>query len=245
MDHTREGLRIDMAVRATNVGSRAFGTFQLTELRDERGRRFDQAGTSEGLSGLEVADQLGVEFHGREISPGLTAHHAWSFVVAPDVRQLTVVGNRLFPCPEPAEPSVELLPPADPPTIAASLMGQGFTFCRGEPTSFDLEIERTEASTIADRLQIAVVVRATNLGRLPGTTTRIVDVLDEQARRFPQSGPEAGVDISGLARRFGVPDPRGFIAPGATARQVWAFVVPPDVHELTLVERELFSRCQR
>ena len=38
MDHPREGLRIDVAARATNVGSRAFGTFQLTELLDERGR---------------------------------------------------------------------------------------------------------------------------------------------------------------------------------------------------------------
>jgi hypothetical protein len=109
----------------------------------------------------------------------------------------------------------------------------------------ELEIDRAEATATADGIQIVVVVRATNLGRMPGTTTNIVNVLDERGRRFPQRGPEAGVDIAGLARRLGVAQPRGFINPGQTMRQVWAFVVPPDVHELTLVERELFQRCQR
>jgi hypothetical protein len=244
VDHELGGLRVEVVARTTNVGARPFGTFQLTELQDERNRRFDQAGISENVSGLDIAQKYGVEFHGRAISPGFTARHAWAFVVAPDVRQLTVVENHLFPCgPE------ELAPPPEDDGLsigpAASLVGQGFTFCRGEPRSFELEIERAQATPAPAGLQIAVVVRATNLGRLPGGTARLTDVVDERGRRFAQAGRERGIDMGILARGFGAAEPNTLIQPGESGRQVWAYLVPMDVQRLTLVERELFSRCQR
>jgi hypothetical protein len=245
LDHVLDGLRIDMVVRATNVGTRGFGTFQLTMLEDERGRRFDQAGLNERISGLEIADKYGVDFHGRDIAPGFTGRQGWSFVVATDVRRLTVIGTPSFPCPAESEAPAADQDVSASPGLANSLVGQGFRFCRGEPISFDLAIERVDQRPAQGGIQVIAVVRATNTGSMQSSTARMTEVIDDRGRRYAQSGAERGIDIAGLAQAYGAARPAEFIAPGQTARHVWVFVVPADAKSLTLVERELFSRCSR
>jgi len=244
LDHEPDGVRVDLIVSAANVGVLPSGTFQLTELQDERGRRFDQAGLDENIDGLAVARTYGVEFNGRPIDPGFTARNVWTFVVAPDVRELALVGNRDFPCgPEPAAAAAADLAPAAPAAVAATLVGQSLSFCPGHPPSVDLAVERADAKTAQGGLLVTVVVQATNLGPRPGGTYLLTELMDERGRRYPQAGLDRGLDLRALAQPFGATPPQNLIPAGQTARQLWAFLVASDVHSLTVVKRELFANC--
>src|SRR5205823_6472898 len=66
--------------------------------------------------------------------------------------------------------------------------------------------------------------------------TRLVD---ERGRAFDQTGANlSSINLQVVKRDYGANVPIGGIAPGATAREVWGFLVAPDVQRLTLAERE-------
>jgi len=66
--------------------------------------------------------------------------------------------------------------------------------------------------------------------------------LDEQGRRVDQAGP-GQVDVTALATAYDAENPGWHtIAPGQSARHVWAFSIPSEVQTLTLVPN-LQYRC--
>jgi hypothetical protein len=88
-------------------------------------------------------------------------------------------------------------------------------------------------------LYVVLGVQGTNIGQSPATTVRVTQLVDERGRAFTQTGANvSGLDLQVVKREYGANVPVGGIAPGATAREVWGFLVAPDVQRLTLVERE-------
>jgi hypothetical protein len=83
-----------------------------------------------------------------------------------------------------------------------------------------------------------LVTRVANPGTLPtATSPRLgTDLLlvDERGRRFPEAGVGRGINPDLLARDYDAKRALAVLEPGLSARQVWAFVVAPDVQRLTL-----------
>jgi hypothetical protein len=110
------GTVVALTVRVTNTGVESGNTYLGARLRDESGRLFDMAGSS--VDDVAVARRLGLQTAIGEIQPGLSARVLWVFIVAPDVRSLTVVPDN-WSCSSNAAPDVSTpvyAPPPPPPT---------------------------------------------------------------------------------------------------------------------------------
>jgi hypothetical protein len=103
----------------------------------------------------------------------------------------------------------------------------------------DFAVEQVEvAAHPSGGLRLVLVTRVTNPGTLPtATSLRLgaeLRLVDERGRRFPEARSEQGLLPDLLAREYGARQAEATLAPGVSARQVWAFVVAPDVQRLTL-----------
>lgn len=104
---------------------------------------------------------------------------------------------------------------------------------------FDVEVEQVDQATAPDGgLRLVIVARVTNPGTLPTGTSAFMrsslQVVDERGRQFPEARSERGVLPDVLAREYGAKLASSSLEPGLSAKQVWAFVVAPDVQRLTL-----------
>ena len=87
-----------------------------------------------------------------------------------------------------------------------------------------------------------MVTRVSNPGTLPTSTAPRLGtdlfVVDERDRRFPEAGVGRGINPDMVARAYDAKLARAILEPGLSARQVWAFVVAPDVQRLTLTSSQ-------
>ena len=82
--------RAVLVVRVLHDGGGATGAYITVRLRDERGRVFDFARAGSGVDVMDLAREYGVLTPTMPVQAGRPARHLWAFVVAPDVRTLTL-----------------------------------------------------------------------------------------------------------------------------------------------------------
>ncbi len=99
-----------LVVDIANTGQRTAQVTAPVHLRDDRGRLYDQSSVGLEPDLTTLARQLGIPSPApQELPPGLVRRDLWSFIVAPDAQQLSLVPDPLSPCasglpPEPAGP---------------------------------------------------------------------------------------------------------------------------------------------
>ena len=124
------------------------------------------------------------------------------------------------------------------PDPVGHLVGQAFTFCSWAGVPFDAVVEHADWSDApAGNMRAVLVVQVTHAGG--GATGAYITIAlrDERGRVFDFARAGSGVDVLDLAREYGVLTPTMPVQPGRPARHLWAFVVPPDVQTLTLVQK--------
>ena len=82
--------RAVLIVRVLHDGGGATGAYITLRLRDERGRVFEFARAGSGVDVMDLAREHGVLTPTMPVQAGRPARHLWAFVVAPDVRTLTL-----------------------------------------------------------------------------------------------------------------------------------------------------------
>jgi hypothetical protein len=107
-DNTRLALRVveaaearrdvvSLILEATNLGTRSENVFRMVDLRDQRSRNFDMAGSSEYSQYFDDLRQLrdrGVVSHVTDIQPGRTELVYMAFLVAPDSTSFQLAQRR-------------------------------------------------------------------------------------------------------------------------------------------------------
>jgi hypothetical protein len=121
---------------------------------------------------------------------------------------------------------------ADP---AEGLVGQTANLCSVFGIPFTATVERAAWQEQPTGAVVIVVAQVTNTGPRTTYTRWATQLLDDLGRRADQAGP-GEVDLTALATAYNAENP-GWrtIAPGQSARHVWAFRVPADVQTLALV----------
>jgi hypothetical protein len=119
-------------------------------------------------------------------------------------------------------------------------VGQRLRVCSGYPAAVDYVVERAEAVPHpVGGLRVTVAFLATNVGQAPGHTFRTTRLVDERGRLFEQGGVALSVpEQQALRRDYERTVSAAGIPPGGSAREVWVFLVAPDVQHLGLVEAE-------
>jgi hypothetical protein len=127
---------------------------------------------------------------------------------------------------------------ADP---VGHLVGQAFTFCSWAGVPFDAVVERAEwGAGPAGNMHVVLVVQVTHSGGGATGAYITIEVRDDRGRVFEFARAGSGVDVLDLAREYGVLTPTMPVQAGRPARHLWAFVVPPDVQTLTIVQNPLY-----
>ena len=153
---------------------------------------------------------------------------------APRAAPRTAGAPRATPAPQGAPG-----PAADPAGPGFGLVGQRLRVTSTNNQPFDIEVERVdEAEHPQGGVRLVVVTRVSNPGTLPTSTAPRLGTdlfaVDERGRRFPEAGVGRGINPDMLAREYDAKLARAVLEPGLSARQVWGFVVAPDVRRLTL-----------
>jgi hypothetical protein len=118
------------------------------------------------------------------------------------------------------------------------LRGKAFQFCSGGPSQvhFDGVVEEVRVTDEpGGGFRLAVVVRASNVGRREASTGLSLLLMDERGRAFAQAGVEQ-VNSFDLAREFSAEAGSAPIRPGFTARVVWPYIVAGDVERLSFAQ---------
>src|SRR5712692_3846468 len=127
-----------------------------------------------------------------------------------------------------------------PGTGPYGLVGQRLRTCSGYTGGMEFVVERVDTASLPEGgLAIVAGVQATNVGKINGNTFRTAKLLDEPGRAVEQGGVAlTGVNVQAIRREYGVNVTGQAIQPGQTVRDLWTFVVAPDVQSLTVVENE-------
>jgi len=121
----------------------------------------------------------------------------------------------------------------------ASLVGKTATLC-GINSPFEMTVVQTDwqkssGSIEASGMWAIVIAEMTNTGERPDTTRNLFFLKDSQDRRFVQViGEDAVTLIVELLPKYGLTGSINFVAPGQTARHLFAFDVPEDVTGLDI-----------
>lgn len=96
MGISTSGIWVVVIVSVTNIGNKSESLSNSVQLRDERGRLFDMANsTNSGLYYTDLARLYGVRSPYSDVQPGLSTRTIFAFQVAPDVQRLEMVSANL------------------------------------------------------------------------------------------------------------------------------------------------------
>jgi hypothetical protein len=238
------GMWVVAIVDVTNQGLEREGLYTFAKLKDERGRDFKWAVYPPDP--IELAAAYDVKGTYEYFMPGVTEQSVISFVVAGDVRNLTLEPDSLDPsaCTSAASgsaaPSAPGAPaPAQAPANPAdTLVGQRTTICSyGVP--IELHVARAEwTNTLlgtgapGNGMWVVAIVDVTNLGQRQEGLYTFAKLQDERQREFKWAQyPPDPID---LAAAYGVKGSYEYFMPGITEQSVISFAVAGDVRNLTI-----------
>jgi hypothetical protein len=129
-------------------------------------------------------------------------------------------------------------------TPSFGLIGAQARACASRRVPFDIVVEEAEVADHPDGgLVIIAVVRVTNQGSESGDLFSSLRLVDRSGRKFDYRLVDRSFDLYTLRQKYDAREIHTHIQPGLSARQVWAYIVPPGVQGLKISPGD-FQRCR-
>jgi hypothetical protein len=250
------GMWVVAIVDVTNQGQSDEGLYTFAKLKDERGRDFKWAQYPPDPIDLAAAYQVKGTYE--RFTPGVTEQSVIAFLVAGDVKTLSIEADSLDPAACPATtttgpatsagaPDGQSTPPNTAPTQPANpaetLVGQSTIIC-SYGVRIELRVARTEwTKTVLNNtapgngMWVVAIVDVTNQGTKQEGLYTFAKLKDERGREF--NWAQYPPDPIDLAAAYAVKGSFQNFAPGITEQSVITFVVPSDVRSLTILHNSL------
>jgi len=116
------------------------------------------------------------------------------------------------------------------------LIGQQVHACTDSRVPIDVVVEDAEFFDHPDGGMVVIaVVRATNMGQVGTQVYSDLHLQDRRGRMYNYVLADSAFQLYTYDQKYGGRGIRAYVQPGLSARQVWAYIIPPDVGGLRIV----------
>ena len=249
------GMWVVAIVDVTNQGLSDESLYTFAKLKDERGREFKWM--QYPPDPIDLAAAYGVKGSYESFSPGVTEQSVITFLVAGDVKTLTIEENSVDPAACPAAPATgpatsagapgapagqTTAPgsaPAQPANAADTLVGKSTVIC-SYGVKIEVKVARAEWTKAVlnnaapgNGMWVVAIVDVTNQGTKAESLYTFAKLRDERGREF--NWAQYPPDPIDLAAAYGVKGSFQNFAPGITEQSVITFVVAGDAQSLSIL----------